>query len=121
VGCFDAGILEISTNGGSSFTQLTTQILVDPYDGAISTAWSNPLAGLNGWCNLKDWTRVVADISAFAGQNVLLRFRLGNDSSVSTEGWYLDDFTIQNCSSLTGLFSDGFEIGTTANWSNVVP
>jgi hypothetical protein len=119
--CFDGGIVEISTNGGSSFTQLTTQIQTDPYTGTVGSAHSNPLSGLPAWCNLVDWTRVVADVSAFAGQNVMFRFRMGTDVSVGTEGWYLDDFKIQNCSSLTGLFSDGFEIGTTANWSNVVP
>jgi hypothetical protein len=120
-GCFDGGILEISTNGGSSFTQMTSEIALDTYDGIISSAWGNPLAGLNAWCNLQDWTRVVVDLSAYDGQNVILRFRLGNDSSVSTEGWYLDDFKIQNCASSTDIFSDGFNAGNTNAWSLVFP
>ncbi len=119
--CYDGGIVEISTDAGATFTQLTSQVLVDPYNGAVSASFSNPLAGLNAWCNLQDWTRVVLDVSAFAGQNVQLRFRVGNDSSVGTEGWYLDDFKVQNCSSLVGLFSDGFEGGNTSQWSATVP
>ncbi|MEO8197867.1 MAG: hypothetical protein ABI689_14215 [Thermoanaerobaculia bacterium] len=119
--CFDGGIVEISTNGGSTFTQLTSQVLVDPYTGVISSSFSNPLAGLNAWCNLQDWTRVVVDVSGYAGQSVQLRFRVGNDSSVGAEGWYLDDFKVQNCSALVGLFSDGFETGNTSLWSLSFP
>ena len=115
-GCFDGGIVEISNNGGSTFTQLTSAVLTDPYNGVVSGSFSNPLAGLNAWCNLQDWTRVVLDVSSFAGQNVLLRFRLGNDVSVGTEGWYLDDFSVQNCADV--LFIDGFESGDPNAWSN---
>lgn len=117
--CFDGGIAEISTNGGATFTQLTTEVQTDPYNGPVSTTYSNPLGGLNAWCNLQDWTRVVLNLSAYAGQNVQLRFRVGNDNSVATEGWYLDDFQVQNCVSV--LFIDGFESGNTSLWSLSFP
>ncbi len=117
--CYDGSIVEISINGGATFTQLTSEVQVDPYDGAVSGGFGNPLAGLNAWCNLQDWTRVVLDLSAYEGQEVQLRFRVGNDSSVSTEGLYLDDFRVQNCA--IGLFSDGFNSGNTAAWSATVP
>jgi len=97
-GCFDGGILEISTAGpGGPWTQLEVQILTDPYDGPINGT-SNVLNGLNGWCgNPQDWTREVVDLTAYAGQTVNLRWRLGSDSSVGKEGWYLDDVKFQAC------------------------
>ena len=99
-GCFDAGIIEISTNGGSSWTQLTS--VTHPYDGTISASWSNPLGGLQGWCgNPRDWHKPVVNLSAYEGQTVNFRFRLGTDSSVGLEGWYVDDVTVQACQTAT--------------------
>ncbi len=46
----------------------------------------------------------MVDVSSYAGQIVKFRFRLGSDSSVSREGWYIDDVKVQSCA-----------------WSSVVP
>lgn len=96
-GCFDGGIIEISTDGGSSWTQLSS--VTHPYDGPISALWSNPLGGLDAWCgNPRDWHKPIVDLDAYAGQTVNFRFRLGTDSSVGLEGWYVDDVRVQACS-----------------------
>ena len=107
--CYDAGILEVSLNGGA-FTQVTNaQIAVGDYTGAVSGSFSNPLAGLQGWCGSVPYNNVVVDISAFAGQNAQFRFRLGSDASVGREGWYIDDFKVQGCSASDLIFADGFD------------
>ena len=99
-GCFDGGIVEISTNGGSSWTQLTS--VTHPYDGTVSSSYSNPLGGLQAWCgDPRDWHKPVVDLSAYEGETVNFRFRLGTDSSVSREGWYVDDVTVQACEAAT--------------------
>ena len=74
--CYDGGILEISTNGGSTWTYLPTTVMqTDPYDGPVSG-----LGGLEGWCgDPQDWLRSVVDLDAYAGQTVRFRFRLGTD------------------------------------------
>ncbi len=101
--CFDGAILEISTNGGSSWTQLDSELLTDPYDGFVDTDYSNPLAGLNAWCgDPQDWLNSIVDIDAYAGQSVQFRFRLGTDSSVGREGWYIDDVVVQSCEPASG-------------------
>jgi len=110
--CYDAGLLEVSTDGGTVWTQVPgASLLTDPYDGTVSTGFSNPLAGLSAWCRSQDWTRSVVDLDAYAGQNVQFRFRLGSDSSVGAEGWYVDDLRIQSCrvASTNLIFRDGFE------------
>jgi subtilisin-like proprotein convertase family protein len=100
-GCYDGGILEVSTNGGTTWTQVQNPVLLtDPYDGAI-TASTDPLNGLNAWCDdtaSPAWVRSVVDLNAYAGQTVQFRLRLGSDSSVSREGWYIDQFRVQTCS-----------------------
>jgi hypothetical protein len=97
-GCYDGGVVEVSTNGGGSWTRLESELLTDPYDGAISTSFGNPLAGQNAWCgNPQSYLNSVVDMDAFAGQTVQFRFRLATDSSVSQPGWDIDDVKVQSC------------------------
>ena len=99
-GCFDGGILEVSTDGGTIWTQVqNASLLTDPYDGPISASFGNPLAGLDAWCgdNPQPYLDSEVDISAFAGQTAQFRFRLGTDNSVSQPGWDIDDVSIESC------------------------
>ncbi|HSM50641.1 MAG TPA: hypothetical protein VLA75_04495, partial [Thermoanaerobaculia bacterium] len=121
-GFYDGGILEHSTKCVGTWTQIVAPApLTDPYDGPVSTSFSNPLAGLDAWCgDPQDWLNSIVDVDAYAGQTVQFRFRLGSDTSASREGWYIDDVKVQACS-FTGIFSDGFEGGSTLNWSATQP
>jgi len=125
-GCYDGGIVEASTDGGSSWTQLPdTAMLTLPYDGSVSTCCSNPIQGQAAWCgDPRDWTLKVVDLTAYAAEKITLRFRLATDSSVSREGWYIDDvrvITPSDCTSGPDLFHDGFESGDTTAWSSTAP
>jgi hypothetical protein len=97
--CYDGGILEITTNGGTTWTQVpNSAMLTQPYNGTISGSYSNPLGGLQAWCHSIPWTRAIVDLNAYAGETVQLRFRLGTDTSVmSATGWYVDDVKVQSC------------------------
>lgn len=118
-GCYDGGLVEISTDNGGTWTKLlSASMLTDPYDGALASG--NPLSPAPAWCgDPQDWLRSVVDIQAYAGQTVRFRFRLASDTSVSREGWYLDDVKVQAC--LAGLFSGTFETGDLSPWSAVYP
>lgn len=110
--CWDGAILEITTDGGTTWTQLDEELLSDPYDGTINNfnGGPNPLANLRGWCgDPEDYTRSVVDLNAFAGETVQFRFRLGTDGSVGREGWYVDDIQVQSCLSSDVVLEDGFE------------
>ena len=73
-------------------------LLTDPYNGAVSGSFSNPLAGLQAWCgDPQDWLNSIVNLSAYAGQTVQFRFRLGSDNGVSREGWTIDDVVVQSC------------------------
>jgi hypothetical protein len=99
-GCYDGGLLEISTDGGASWSPVETGLLTDGYDGPVASGYGNPLAGRNAWCgDPDDWTHSVVELSGYAGESVQLRFRLGSDNRgvVNREGWYLDDVEVQSC------------------------
>jgi|GEM_PF-892364 len=92
---YDGAVLEISTNGGATWSDLGSYITAGGYNGTISTYHGNPLGGRAGWGgDLTTWTQVVVDLSSYAGQSVQVRWRLGTDASVSDAGWYIDDLLI---------------------------
>ncbi len=92
---YDGSVLEISTDGGQSWTDLGSYITANGYNGAVNTCCSNPLGGRQAWTgDLTTWTEVSVNLSSFAGQSVQIRWRLGCDSSVSDTGWYIDDVQI---------------------------
>ncbi len=100
-GCFDGAILEVSTDAGVTWTQVPgASMLTDPYDGPVSTGYSNPLGGKNAWCgNPQAYTRSVVDLQGYAGQSVRFRFRMANDSSLArpNPGWAIDDLQVAGC------------------------
>ena len=111
--CWDGGILEISTDGGSNWTYLDdSKMLTDNYTGTFSGT-ANPLTGQNflGWCgDPQDWTKSVVDLNGYGGQNVQFRFRLGSDGSVGRDaGWVIDNIEVKSCLYPDLIFEDGFE------------
>jgi hypothetical protein len=104
--CYDGGILEVSTDGGSTWTQVpNANLLVGSYTGAVSGSFGNPLAGLNAWCGptTQPYIQTIADVSAYAGQTVQFRMRIGTDSSVGRTGWDVDDVMVQSCQTPTAV------------------
>ncbi|AKU89659.1 choice-of-anchor J domain-containing protein [Vulgatibacter incomptus] len=86
-GTYDGANLQISTNGGTSYQAMSA---VSPgYKFTISSqaAWGGNQSGAG-------WNLVRADLSAFAGQQVKLRFANASDGSVNYPGVYVDDLVV---------------------------
>jgi hypothetical protein len=110
--CYDAAILEFSTNGGANWTQVDNGMLdTHQYSGEVSDCCDNPLETLQAGCNTQDWTETVVDLTGFEGQTLYFRFRLGTDTSVAAGFWHVDDVVVQSCVSAgPGLpWGNGFE------------
>ncbi len=90
---WDGGIVELSTNDGSSFVQIAP---VGGYPHRITPndqspfPYDTPCFGGDG----DGWVDAAFDLSAYAGQIVHLRFRFGSDRAVAEEGWYIDDMAV---------------------------
>ncbi len=92
---YDGAVIEISTDGGSTWSDLGPFITANGYTGMLSSDYENPLSGRMAWTgNLITWTEVTVDLSSFAGQSVNIRWRMGCDSSLGADGWYIDDVRI---------------------------
>ncbi len=126
--CWDAGILEISTDGGANWDKVPqSALLTDPYDNVIwnDNPGNNPITNDYGatlaWCDeLQPFTAVVVDLATWVGETANFRWRLGSDSAAGGEGWYIDDVKLQSCNN-GNFFADGFESGDFSGWPIVVP
>jgi len=86
-GTFDGWNLKVSTNGGASFTQVTT--VTPPYPLTIS---SQPAWGGNH--SAEGWQNYQADLTAYVGQTIILRFAFRSDGATVYPGVYLDDIFV---------------------------
>ena len=99
-------MLEYSVNGGATWYDILAgngstipanpdRFLQGGYTSTISTAYGNPIGGRQAWSGgLVDWQEVIVDLTDLAGESVMLRWRLGTDSSVSNVGWWVDDVSV---------------------------
>ncbi|NLB71727.1 MAG: hypothetical protein GX797_06960 [Chloroflexi bacterium] len=104
--CNDGAILEVSLDGGVTWSQVgKPYMLTNPYNGIVTTGAYNPLVGKQAWCqNETEWVRTVVDLNPFKGKTAQFRFRLGTGSSGSAEGWYIDDVQFQTCAAADYTF-----------------
>ncbi|MFZ0390564.1 MAG: M14 family zinc carboxypeptidase, partial [Calditrichia bacterium] len=88
---WDFGFVEISTNNGATWTHLVGQYMSSGSGSGVQSA------GLHGYDGSQSsWVEEKIDLSAYAGNTVLLRFRLASDGAVNEDGWFVDDVTIHS-------------------------
>jgi len=91
---FDGGVLEISIDGGAFQDIIAAggSFLQGGYDGTISACCGNPLAGRQAWTGSSgSFITTTVDMVGFQGHTIVLRWRMGSDSSTSGQGWRLDN------------------------------
>jgi hypothetical protein len=96
---WDFAFVQVSTDGGYTWTSLEDNEGYSTYDvdpNAISTAVEN-LPGLTSW--VPDFVTLSYDLSPYAGQDILVAFRLVTDWATHYGGWWID-----------AVYMDGVEI-----------
>jgi hypothetical protein len=92
---FDGGVLEISIDGGAFQDILSGggTFLQGGYNGTISTCCGSPLAGRQAWTGSSGGFITTA-VGLPSGHTSVLRWRMGSDSSTSSQGWRIDTVQI---------------------------
>jgi hypothetical protein len=100
-GGYDGGTVELSTDNGATWLDATTFFVQNGYNSTFATGTLAP--GLRCFSGLSDKTpgrfmRSLLDLRSFAGQPMLMRFRVRTDTgnSSSVEGWYVDNIQVLN-------------------------
>ena len=99
---YDGGVVEISTDGGSSWVDLGPKFTQNGYTGTISANYGSAIGGREAFSGSSDgYKQSVVDLSSYAGESVKIRFRAASDNSVSGDGWHIDEVLVGEESRLT--------------------
>ncbi|MCB0705002.1 MAG: M36 family metallopeptidase [Saprospiraceae bacterium] len=92
----DAGLVEVSTDFGVTWEWLGEEMFLNGYDGPVGyqTFVVPDIEGF--WGNSGGWIGTYVDLSAYAGQDILLRFRFGTNDGVGYLGWFVDDVELMD-------------------------
>ena len=90
---WDFGLVEISTDGGTSWISQKTQ-LSRKGSGRSGSKQPSTSYGFDAFNPGLTWTELSSDISAYAGKQIKLRFRLSADGGDQRDGWYVDNIRI---------------------------
>lgn len=100
---WDGVVVEISTDGGSTWTDLPPS---SGYPGTLSETLNPPInacgypstrgafTGPPANDGLTPWTSYSSSLAAFAGQSVKIRWRLTTDPGLELEGFFLDSISV---------------------------
>jgi immune inhibitor A len=99
---FDYGYVSVSVDGGKRWTTLKTEATTT--DDPNGNNLGNGMTGHSGGGSRPAWVKQTADLSAFAGKKVQLRFEYVTDGALNFNALAIDDVTIPEIS-----FSDDAE------------
>ncbi len=94
---WDGGVVEVSTNGGGSWTDLGSKMVSGKYNGSMGTGSNNPIGGRAAFTGLiTSFMKTTINLSSYAGQSVRIRFRFGSDDNTAPAGggWFVDDIML---------------------------
>jgi uncharacterized repeat protein (TIGR01451 family) len=115
----DGGVVEVSTDGGTTWNSLSPSFLQNSYNTTMNAS-SGLGSGTRAFSGVSDdkFVKTVVDLSSYSGQSIKVRFRMQTNASntggtayASTyEGWYVDDIlAVRGCGGINkvALFNSG--------------
>jgi hypothetical protein len=95
----DGGVLEYSVNGGASWVDAQSLMIVNGYDARLHWYPGNPLGTGKAFVGMSQgYISTKLDLSVLAGQNIRFRFRIGASGlGVPFYGWFIDDVRLYTC------------------------
>ena len=93
---YDGAVLEASTNGGTTWTDMQPNILLGGYIATMDA--TTLLAGRRAWSGSSSnkWIKTKVNLLPYANQNLKIRFRFTSDVGTNLEGIYVDDIAIRD-------------------------
>ena len=93
---YDGAVLEASTNGGTTWTDMQPNIVLGGYIATMDA--TTLLAGRRAWSGSSSnkWIKTKVNLLPYANQNLKIRFRFTSDVGTNLEGIYVDDIAIRD-------------------------
>lgn len=95
--CNDGGTLEFALDGGS-FSAIQSFDLVEGGPYTALTAVDNAFGVKSAFCgDSGSFKTITGNLDGAIGHSFRLRFRLGGNTSVASDGWWIDDVQLRSC------------------------
>jgi len=95
---YDGGVVEYSTNGGTTWVDAGSLFLENAYTHTLTSTGNNPIKGRPAFAGTSHgYISTRLTLASLAGQNVTFRWRMGLDDFGYSWGWWLDDVRIYTC------------------------
>jgi extracellular elastinolytic metalloproteinase len=93
---YDAGIVQISKDGGANWEFTDDKVFKNPYRGKVNySTFATP--NIKGYWGITDtFQSSCIDLSSYIGKNIQFRFRFGADSTQAGSGWFIDDVAVMD-------------------------
>jgi hypothetical protein len=114
---WDFGFVQVSNDGGATWTSLPGDYTTSDHDPAAHPDIVANLPGLTSWSCFVDpgpevpvdcWINLEYDLSAYAGEDILIAFRFMTDWGTYYEGWYVDNVMVDGTLISDGSSADDF-------------
>jgi len=102
---WDFGFVQVSNDSGATWVSLANEYTVNESDPDTMPAIIANLPGLTGYSGSGELETMSFDLSAYAGQEIMLKFRYMTDWAYNYEGWYIDNVYIND-----ELIDDGEDV-----------
>jgi hypothetical protein len=89
---FDFGYVEVSTDGGETWTALAGQHTTT--DDPLGVSYGPGYSGRSGGGDEPQWLDERIDLTPYAGQRIQLRFEYVTDDAISDAGWAIDGIAV---------------------------
>jgi hypothetical protein len=95
---WDGGVVEISTNNGTTWTDLGSGMIVNGYNSFLGAGTGNNLANRAAFTGNSGSSFIQTKISLqnYANQSALFRFRCASDDNTAATGWFVDDILLRS-------------------------
>ena len=97
---FDYSYVVVSRDGGRTWTALPGRQTTT--DDPLEVSYGPGYTGRSGGGTSARWVEEAIDLSAYAGERILLRFEYVTDDSLNGPGWAIDDIAVPEI----GFFDD---------------
>jgi Fungalysin metallopeptidase (M36)/Ig-like domain CHU_C associated/Fungalysin/Thermolysin Propeptide Motif len=122
---WDGGVVEISTNGGATWSDLGPNMLTNKYNGSFGAGAGNNLSNREGFTGLiPNFINTSINLTPYAGQTAKIRFRFASDDNTAgtgtPTGWFVDDINLTNTATISMRSSFFNPSGVRVNFSDTV-
>ena len=99
---FDGGIVEYTTNGGTTWVDAKPLFIKNSYNGFIDSTSVSAIPNRWAFTGSSDskFVHSLINLSSLSGKSTLIRFRMNTDEGNTTgevnPGWVLDDISVSN-------------------------